>query len=149
MISVNSLNIIIMENAEKSILGIILPQDVFKWFEAKEGRIDENNAYIVLEEKNIPPLTDAEKDKKIIALGFKEITITDFPIRGRRTLLTFKRRYWKIEGRKELLKRDIQLQFPGTLLEKEFANFLKEDGGRRSGLARFYRQVSKDPGERI
>lgn len=149
MIIVNSHNIIIMENAEKSILEIILPKGVFKWFEAKEGKIDPNNVRIILEEKNIPPLTNKEKDKKIVAMGFKEITITDFPIRGRRTLLTFKRRYWKIEGRKELLKRDIQLQFPGTQLEKEFANFLKEDGGRTSGLANFYRQVSKNPGERI
>ncbi|MDO8592456.1 MAG: hypothetical protein Q7R92_01615, partial [bacterium] len=45
-------------------------------------------------------------------------------------------------GQKELLKRDIQLNFPGTQLEKEFADFLKEDGGRESGLADFYRQVS-------
>ena len=149
MIRVNSLNIIIMENAEKSILEMILPSGIFKWFEAKEGKIDENNVYIVLEEKNIPPLSGKEGDKRIIAMGFKEITVTDFPIRGRRTLLTFKRRYWRIEGRKELLKRDIQLQFPGTQLEKEFAIFLKEDGGRASGLANFYRQVSKDPGERI
>ncbi len=146
---VNFYNIIIMGTPEKSILEIILPEGIFEWFDVIDGNKDENNIYITLEEKNIPPLINKEKDKKIIAMGFKEITITDFPIRGRRTLLTFKRRYWKIEGQKELLKRDIKLSFPGTQLEKEFADFLKEDGGRGTLLAGFYRKVSKDPGERI
>lgn len=138
-----------MENTEKSILEIFFPKRIFEWFDIQEGKINEDNVKIIFEEKNSPPLADKEKDKKITAMGFKEITITDFPIRGRRTLLTFKRRYWKIKGQKELLKRDIKLCFPGTQLEKEFANFLKEDGGRASGLANFYRQVSKNPGERI
>ena len=138
-----------MENTEKSILEIILPKDIFKWFDAKEGKIDEDSVRIILEEKNIPPLTEKNENKKIVARGFKEITITDFPIRGRRTLLTFKRRYWKIEGQKELLKRDIKLSFPGTQLEKEFADFLKEDGGRGTLLAGFYRKVSAPPSERI
>lgn len=138
-----------MENIEKSILEIILPEGMFEWFDVVEGSKNEENIYITLEEKNIPPLTEENKDKKITAMGFKKITITDFPIRGRRTLLTFKRRYWKVEDQKELLKRDIQLQFSGTQLEKEFANFLKEDGGRGTLLAGFYRKVSAPPSERI
>ena len=138
-----------MENTEKSILEIILPEGMFEWFDVVGGSKDEENIYITLEEKNIPPSTEKNKDKKITAMGFKEITITDFPIRGRRTLLTFKRRYWKIEGEKELLKRDIKLSFPGTQLEKEFADFLKEDGGRGTLLAGFYRKVSVPPNQRI
>jgi hypothetical protein len=138
-----------MENKEKSVLEIILPEGTLEWFDVLEGRKDDENLYIVLQEKNIPPLTEKDKDKKVTAADFKEITITDFPIRGRRTLLTFKRRYWKVEGRKEFLKRDIKLCFPGTQLEKEFADFLKEDGGRGTLLAGFYRKVSAPPGERI
>ena len=99
-----------------------------------------------MEEKDNPPI---KENQKIIARKFHDITITDFPLRGRRTLLTFRRRYWKIEGQKEYLKRDIPLAFPGTQLEKEFADFLKEDGGRGTILAGFYRKVSKDPRERI
>ncbi len=136
-----------METKEKSVLEIILPEGTLEWFDILEGHKDEENIYIVLKEKNIPPLT--EKNKKVTAVDFKEITITDFPIRGRRTLLTFKRRYWKVEGQKEYLKRDIKLSFPGTQLEKEFANFLKEDGGRGTLLAGFYRKVSAPPGEGI
>jgi len=138
-----------MKNVEKSILEIILPEGMFEWFDVVEGSKNEENIHITLEEKNIPPLTEENKDKKITAMGFKEITITDFPIRGRRTLLTFKRRYWKVKGQKELLKRYIKLSFPGTQLEKEFANFLKEDGGRGTLLAGLYRKVSAPPRERI
>lgn len=134
---------------ERSILKLILPKGILEWFDIAGGDMNENVLRIILEEKNIPPIAEELKDKKIISKGFKEITITDFPIRGRRTLLTFRRRYWQIEGQKELLKRDINLNFPGTQLEKEFADFLKEDGGRESGLANFYRQVSAPPGERI
>jgi hypothetical protein len=138
-----------MEKEQGSIAEIFLPKGTTEWFEIISHTQDQGNLRIVLEEKNIPPVTENEKDKKIISKGFSEITITDFPIRGRRTLLTFKRRYWKIEGQKELLKRDISLMFPGTQLETEFANFLKEDGGRGTILAKFYRKVSKDPSERI
>jgi hypothetical protein len=134
---------------ERSILELILPEGILEWFDIAGGDKDENDLRIILEEKNIPPITGESKDKKIISKGFKEITITDFPIRGRRTLLTFRRRYWQVEGQKELLKRDINLNFPGTQLEKEFADFLKEDGGRESGLANFYRKVSVPPGKRV
>ena len=138
-----------MMTIKESILELILPDGILEWFDIAGGDKDKNDLRIILEEKNIPPITEELKNKKIISKGFKEITITDFPIRGRRTLLTFRRRYWQVEDRKELLKRDILLNFPGTQLEKEFADFLKEDGGRESGLANFYRQVSSPPGKRI
>lgn len=138
-----------MQSLEKAILALVFPKGTLTWFDIVSGKTDENNLYITLEEKNIPPLTEKDKDKKIISKGFKDITITDFPIRGRRTLLTFRRRYWQIEGQKELLKRDIKTAFPGTQLEEEFAIFLKEDGGRESGLYEFYRRVSADPDKRI
>ena len=125
---------------EKSILELIFPRGIFEWFDVAGGDMDENDLKIILEEKNIPPVTEELKDKRITSKGFKEITITDFPIRGRRTLLTFRRRYWKVDGQKELLKRDIQLSFPGTQLEKEFADFLKEASRNNPNIAREYSQ---------
>jgi len=138
-----------MKTKNQMMLELLFPKNTLEWFEITDCGLDENDIRVILEEKNIPPSREELKDKKIISKGFYDITITDFPIRGRRTLLTFRRRRWQVEGRKELLKRDIQLNFPGTQLEKEFADFLKEDGGRESGLAHFYRQVSSPPGERI
>lgn len=130
----------------QKVLELIFPKDVFKWFDLKDGAIDGEDIKIILEEKDNPPVTE---NQKIIARKFHDITITDFPIRGRRTLLTFRRRYWKVEGQKEYLKNDIPLCFPGTQLEQEFAAFLKEDGRRGTILAGFYRKVSAPPGERI
>ena len=138
-----------MITPQEAVLELILPEGVFEWFEIIGSSRDENDLKIILEEKNIPPITDRCKDKKIISKGFTVITITDFPIRGRRTLITFKRRYWQVEGETKYLKRDIKISFPGTQLEQEFAVFLKDDGGRGTILANFYRQVSKDPSQRI
>lgn len=134
---------------EKSIIEIFFPKGVFEYFDIIDGHSDEKNAFITFEEKNIPPISEAIKNKKIIAQKFHNITITDFPLRGKRTLLTFRRRYWQVEGQKEYLKRDIKINFPGTQLEKEFADFLKEDGGRGTCLAGFYRKVSADPSQGI
>ena len=134
---------------QQKVLELIFPKGVFEWFDLVDGKIDGEDIKITLTEKDNPPLTETDKDLKIVARKFHNITITDFPIRGKRTLLTLRRRYWKIEGRKEYLKRDIPLLFPGTQLEKEFADFLKEDGGRGTILASFYRKVSANPDQRI
>lgn len=138
-----------MTPKEKEILELIFPKGIFEWFDLEDGKSDENNIYITLKEKNIPPITEENKNKKVTTIGFKDITITDFPFRGKRTLLKIKRRYWQVEGQKEYLKRDIKISFPCTQLEKEFALFLKEDGGRECGLANFYSKVSTDSSQRI
>jgi hypothetical protein len=119
----------------KEIFELIFPQDIFEWFELTSGKSDETTARIIFTEKDIPPLSPEDEDKKIIARKFHDITISDFPLRGKRTLLTFRRRYWKIEGQKEYLKRDIQLAFPGTQLEKKFALFLKAYSRRATDLS--------------
>jgi len=138
-----------MSTSEQSFLEVFLPKGILEWFDPIESSSDENNIYITLKEKNIRPVTPENANKKITSKGLKDITITDFPARGKRVLIKIQRRYWKVEGQKEYLKRDIRLAFPGTQLEKEFANFLKEDGGRECGLANFYRKVSQDPSQRI
>jgi hypothetical protein len=112
----------------KEIFELIFPQDIFEWFELTSGKSDKTTTRITFIEKDIPPLKIEEQDKKILARKFHNITINDFPLRGKKVLLTFRRRYWKIEGQKEYLKRDIKLTFPGTQLEKMFAVFLKGHG---------------------
>lgn len=118
----------------KEIFELIFPQDIFEWFELTSGKSEGTTTRITFVEKDIPPLTTEDQGKKIIARKFHDITISDFPLRGKKVLLTFRRRYWKIEGQKEYLKRDIRLTFPGTQLEKKFAIFLKAHSGRASSL---------------
>lgn len=129
-----------MMNSELKTLALIFPAGIFDWFEIVGSVMDKNEISIIFEEKNIPPLTEADKAKEVVAKGFSEITVTDFPIRGRKTLLTFRRRYWQIEGEKTYLKRDIQLTFPGTQLATEFANFLKAKSRNQPDVARQYRR---------
>lgn len=112
----------------KELFEVIFPKGVFEYFDITKVVV-EKEVKITFTEKDIPPLTEDLKDKKIIDKMFHDITITDYPLRGRKTLLIFRRRYWKLKGVKEYLKRDIQLAFKGTQLEKEFAVFLK--GGSR------------------
>lgn len=118
----------------KELFELIFPQDVFEWFELTTGKSDGTTTRITFVEKDIPPLTPENQSKKITARKFHDITISDFPLRGKKVLLTFRRRYWKIEGQKEYLKRDIKLTFPGTQLEKKFAIFLKAYSGRATDL---------------
>ena len=108
---------------EQSILRLVFPDQVFDWFDPVEGTKNGEAVRIVFEEKNNPP--EEYQNKKILSKGFTDITISDFPLRGRKALLTFRRRYWQVEGQSALVKRDIKLTFPGTQLEKEFADFLK------------------------
>lgn len=128
-----------MTTEEQAIIQLLFPKNIFEWFEMVSGKKDDKTISIVFEEKNIPPVSD--KNKKIISKGFTDITINDFPIRGRKSLLTFRRRYWQIEGQKELLKRDVKLCFPGTQLEKEFADFLKADSRRAAIVTGSNREI--------
>lgn len=107
----------------KDLFELIFPQGLFEWFELTDGRSDEEQVYFTLTEKDLPPLSNP--DQTIVARKFHDVTMTDFPLRGKRTRLTVRRRYWKLEGQDEYLKRDIPLCFPGTHLEQAFADFLK------------------------
>ncbi len=107
----------------KDMFELIFPQGLFAWFELTSGRSDEEQVYFTLTEKDIPPLSNPHH--MIVARKFHDITMTDFPLRGKRTRLTLRRRYWKLEGQDEYLTRDIPLCFPGTHLEQAFADFLK------------------------
>jgi len=121
-------------------LEMFLPESTLEWFDIKDCSKEERNIKIILEEKNNPPVMEDIRNKKITSKGFYDITITDFPARGRKTLLTFRRRRWQVEGQKELLKRNIKLCFPGTQLDKEFADFLKDKDRNVPHVAKEYRR---------
>lgn len=110
--------------SDRSVLGLFLPDGALEWFDVVQGEKDGQEVRLVLEEKNIPPAEVAHK--KLLSKGFTDITIADFPIRGKSAHLTFRRRRWHVEETGKLVARDITLVFPGTQLEKAFADFLKE-----------------------
>ena len=109
---------------EQQALSLFLPEGTLESFTVASSQRTDTDIAIVLEEKNVPPLGDRHRDIPVLSKGFYDITIDDFPARGRRVSLTFRRRRWQVGD--ELLKREIHLTAPGTQLEKEFADFLKE-----------------------
>jgi hypothetical protein len=105
----------------KELVEIMLPEGLLKAFDYIGIRRTPHSYKITLEEKNRSP-----SSRKVTSKGFKDITINDFPLRGRSVVLKLRRRIWKIEGVKKLFRNDLSLTFLGTKLEKEFAAFLKE-----------------------
>lgn len=115
-----------MPDPAEDAFSLFLPEGVLQWFDVVSSTKTADVLQIVFEEKNMPPLAADMHGKHVESKGFTDITVDDFPIRGRKATLIFRRRYWKVEGSDHLLKRDIMLVWEGTKLEKEFALFLKE-----------------------
>ena len=110
---------------EHQALSCFLPKDTLKYFDVVSSQMDDEILHLTLKEKNEPPLEERHRGMLVEQLDFQDITVTDFPARGRKTLLTFQRRRWRVGS--EILKRIINLCAPGTRLEKEFGLFLKAD----------------------
>jgi hypothetical protein len=117
----------------KELIEIFLPEGIMEYFEytgyerkSREEVKPYGEITIILEEKNVvPKIPEEYRDRKIRQKGFKEISIDDFPVRGRKVKLLLKRRVWQIEGSEAIFRKEIMTTYPGTKLEKEFAAFLK------------------------
>jgi len=116
-----------MNNLE-AVCSVFLPKDTLKNFDITNVNETDEEIEISLKEKNNPPVKGA------IPKGFKEIMVSDFPIRNKKVVLIYKRRYWKIKDKKELITSDIPLVHTGTKLEKAFAEILKKRGGYESNF---------------
>lgn len=116
-------------------LALFLPDKALDHFDLTKAQIVDDEIQITLVEKNVPPPSNTP----LLFKGYKDIIVSDFPIRGKHASLTFRRRYWKQEGVEEWITNDIPLVFPGTKLEKVFADFLKDSGGVESGVLGKYR----------
>jgi len=113
---------------EHELLWAMLPDGLEEYFELERyEKSDQHFRIILIEQNKIPEELPSEyRDKRVINTVIKPITIDFFPIKGRNGELILKRRCWKFEGVEEYLKRKIDICAPGTKLEKEFADFLKE-----------------------
>ena len=116
-------------------LALFLPENTLEHFDITETKLVDGEVRLTLTEKDIPP----KHEKPIRFHKYHDLIVSDFPIRGKPSVLTFRRRYWKVEGEKELLANDIPIVFPGTKLEAAFASFLKASGGNAADLLGEYR----------
>ena len=107
------------------LLKLMLPDFLMDNFEIVSVVNSEENLHLYFEEKSKPP---KEFDNmELVSKGFSdEITIQDFPLRGKFVYLHIKRRRWTNKTNLEIIKRDWQLVAKGTRMTQEFASFLKE-----------------------
>ncbi|MHC1779025.1 MAG: hypothetical protein AB9922_02170 [Bacteroidales bacterium] len=109
---------------EKSGYSLLLPTGMLEYFEITDLHEEDKSIDIYLRELNIIP--QEYKNDKLQSKGFyDEVTISDFPIRGRKLFLHIKRRKWLNESTGDIVSRDWGLVARGTRMTQEFASFLK------------------------
>ena len=108
----------------KDFLSLLLPELLVTHFEIIDFRTEDKIIHIHFEEKKSLP--KEEKKRRLIAHGFhKEITIQDFPLRGKTVYLHVKRRRWLDKPSNQIVQRDWNLVAKGSRMTVEFAAFLK------------------------
>ena len=106
-------------------LSLFLPDKALDHFDITKADIIEGTVHLTLTEKNIPP----PSEKPLRFHSYRDLTLADFPVRGKPAVITFKRRYWQDGDKGALVANSFSHSFPGTRLEKAFADFLKGGGG--------------------
>lgn len=98
------------------------------------GEVSSKKMYfeIYLEEKNeiLGPYDASQYESK----GFTEITIQDFPIRGKAVYLVISRRRWRHKERpNEIIRNDFSYVAEGSGFTQELSDFLKGTGRYKGG----------------
>ena len=107
-----------------SLLKLLLPPDIFEYFEIVHVDIEDKEVHLHLDEKPIKP--EGYELVKLISKGFHQAAIIqDFPLRDKATYLHVRRRRWFSESTGKLVERDWDSVAKGTRLTKGFATFLK------------------------
>ena len=108
----------------KDLAQYLLPEGIIDYFEIVKDETQNDRVHFFLEEKNILP--EEYESEKSQSKGFSpEITVEDFPLRGKPVFLHIKRRRWTLIDTGKIIKRDWNLITKGTRITSEFASFLK------------------------
>lgn len=111
-------------DAYLDLLKLILPEMLITHFDlVKSEQIDGKLNLYFEEKKRIP---EEFKTIQLVSKGFhNEITVQDFPLRGKFVFLHVKRRRWKDKQTNDIIQRDWNVVAKGTRMTTEFAAFLK------------------------
>lgn len=116
-----------MKNKDKQseqLAELILPQEIFDFFDIINIEVSEQKIDIYLDEKDEKP--EGYELVKLVSKGFHaSICIQDFPLRDKAVYLQVRRRRWYSESTKKTVERDWESVAKGTRLTKGFASFLK------------------------
>ena len=106
------------------LIKLFLPDFLVDHFDFLRSEEKGGVLHLYFEEKNLPPLEF--NSRILISKGFhQEITLQDFPLRGKQVFLHIKRRRWTDKTNNEIVQRDWNLVAKGSRLTQEFATFLK------------------------
>jgi hypothetical protein len=118
--------------ADKNFLDLILPQGILEYFLLTDFTSSTSEISLYLEEKNMIP-EEYVSDKLISKGFFDEITVQDFPLRGKAVYLHIRRRRWLNQTTGAVVFRDWNMVAQGTRMTTEFASFLKAISGYQAG----------------
>src|SRR5690606_13599782 len=103
---------------ETGYLKLLLPEGMLDFFKITSAELKDDAYYIYLEELNIRP--DHLKEAKLTSKGFyDEVTVQDFPLRGKACYLKIRRRKWLNEETGKNVSRDWNLVAEGTRMTGE------------------------------
>lgn len=118
--------------ADKNFLDLILPQGILEYFLLTDFTSSTSEICLYLEEKNVIP--EEYSSDKVLSKGFfDEITVQDFPLRGKAVYLHIRRRRWLNQTTGTVVFRDWNMVAQGTRMTTEFASFLKAISGYQTG----------------
>jgi len=107
------------------LLRLILPEFLLSHFSFEKSESNgEEELHLYFTEKNKIP-KEYEKDLLESKGFYDEITIQDFPLRGRYVYLHIKRRRWLNKTIGKVVSRNWDVVAKGTRMTAEFASFLK------------------------
>ncbi len=109
------------------LLKLILPTYLVEHFELTKSEQKGEHLHLYFEEKSKTPTEFS--DRILVSKGFyNEITVQDFPLRGKFVYLHVKRRRWTDKTTGEIVFREWKEIEEGTRMTNEFSAFLKEIG---------------------
>lgn len=111
--------------SEQELLKLLLPTYLVGYFDIVKFEEKEGLLHLYFEEKSTVPKEFSSLHLQ--SKGFHdEITVDDFPLRGKPVKLHIKRRHWTDVKSGKILQRDWKLIAVGTLMTQDFAEFLKK-----------------------
>ncbi|WP_294301962.1 transposase [uncultured Chryseobacterium sp.] len=112
-------------SGENELLKLLLPEYLISYFEIVRFEEKDKLLHIYFEEKSTVPKEFSSLHLQ--SKGFHdEITVDDFPLRGKSVKLHIKRRRWTDVKSGKILQRDWKLIAKGTRMTQDFAEFLKK-----------------------
>jgi hypothetical protein len=104
------------------LLKLFLPDILVEHLDLISSKTKGETLHLYFEEQNKPPFEHASK--LLVSKGFHdEITVQDFPLRGKKVFLHFKRRRWTEKQTNFIVQRDCNLVSKGSRMTEEFTAF--------------------------